>query len=89
MDYSIKQLFDDVINELKTKVIDNSDDPTYGSMLKQIEFVYSCELQSKNIVTELNGKKLNFGVLASKNLAGPEEALKEKIGEIKLYVINK
>lgn len=86
MDDSIETLLTDVIDELSEKVKKYPGDNTYSLILKQIEFVRDCIEKGKNIFVELKGRELNFNVVASKNLSGPEEALQKKISEIAVYL---
>jgi len=86
MDEYIKNLFNDVMNELSLKIKQYPDDKTYSFILKQIEFVQNCLENDKDLSTELNGRELNFSVVASKNLSGPETELQQKISEIAVYL---
>jgi len=86
MDNKIKALFNETIHELSKKNKLNSDDPTYGYILKQLEFVYDCLISEKNILIELRGRELDFPGVASKNLAGSDDELLDKIGDISIYL---
>lgn len=74
-------LFKETIEELKVK-FETTGDSVYETILNQIVFVYDCMLNNKNLITELGGKKLNFSIVASRNLGGPDELLNEKICRI-------
>ncbi len=82
----MKNLFNDVVNELSEKVKTNPQDNTYNLILKQIEFLQDCLVNGKDIVSELNGRELNFNVVASKNLSGSESELQNKISEIAVLI---
>ena len=86
MDEYLKNLLNDVINELSEKVNKHPNDNTYNLILKQIEFIQDCLVNKKNIFAELNGRELNFNVVASKNLSGPETELQKRISEIAVYL---
>ena len=86
MDEHIENLFDDVVNELSEKVKKYPNENTYNMILKQIKFVQGCLMNKRNIFTELNGRELNFNVVASKNLSGSEINLQKKISEIAVYL---
>jgi len=88
MNEYMKGLFNSVIAELSEKVIEDPQDNTYNLILKQIEFLQDCLVSGKDINSELNGRELNFNVVASKSLSGPEVELQEKIGEISVYLCN-
>jgi len=86
MENEIEQLFHDTMTELSEKNNDGSGDNTYELILKQLEFVYDCLINDKNIFEELNDRELNFSIVASKNLSGPDENLLRKIGDISMYL---
>jgi hypothetical protein len=75
-------LIDEVVSELYQKSKDFPEDRAYPLIYKQLEFIKDCVLNNKSIINELNGRELNFNVVASRNFAGPEERLEKKIGEI-------
>ena len=90
MDKISENLIIDTIKELKLRKSITPIDDTYDAIINQIEFVYSCFLQNKNITQELGNRRLNFGAMASKNLTSPdEETLLNNIGKINIMVIEK
>jgi len=86
MNDATKKLFSDVISELENKIKQEPNDKAYESILSQINFIYECQKNGKDIAQELNGRELDFQVIASRNLSGPEQELLEKIGDVALYV---
>lgn len=86
MNYGTKKLFSEVVNELENKIKQEPNDKAYESILSQINFIYKCQIDGKDIAQELNGRELDFQVIASRNLSGPERELLEKIGDVALYV---
>ena len=86
MDNGIKQLFLDTMTKLSEKSNNGSGDSTFEFILKQLEFVYDCLINDKDIFEELNDRELTFPAVASKNLSGPDENLLEKIGDISVYL---
>jgi len=53
---------------------------------KQIEFLYDCITHNKDIESELNGRELNFHIVASRNFSGPDENLLSQVGDISVYL---
>jgi hypothetical protein len=86
MEKHIADLFKHVINELAEKATKNPKDNTYNLILRQIEFLQNCLINKKNMLSELNGRELNFNVIASKNLSGPDAELQEQISDISIYI---
>ena len=78
-----RELFEGTIEELRKK-FNETGGSEYDHVCNQIEFVYDCIINNKDIKKELGGRKLNFTVVASRNFSGPEEYLNEKVGEIGL-----
>lgn len=85
MDENIVLTLESIIDDLKT-LLSKDNDQAYELILKQMEFIYDCLANNKNIFDELNGRELNFPAVASKNLSGPEESLLNKIGIVTNYL---
>ena len=86
MESSIKILFQETIKELTNKNKADSDDDTYSFILIQIKFLYDSLINNKNIKDELNGRELNYDIVASRNFSGPDEQVLYNIGEITAYI---
>ncbi len=72
MNSELKNAFGYSLKELRERENKNPED-IYGSMYSQIEFVYDCMENGKNVESELQGRSLNFHLLAGRNLAGPDD----------------
>lgn len=77
----------DVLPELHAKEKMDEEAEVYASIARQLEFLKQCYEKELDYKSELNDRKLNFGIVASRNLAGPEEELEKKISEINALLI--
>lgn len=81
-------MIDEVLPEIQLKEKTSEDSNIYASIARQLEFLKNCYENGLDYRVELNGKTLNFGIVASRNFAGPEEELEEKISKINSYIIH-
>ncbi|CCU71298.1 immunity protein Tsi6 family protein [Thalassolituus oleivorans] len=84
----IVDMIDEVLPEIQLKEKTSEDSNIYASIARQLEFLKNCYENGLDYRVKLNGKKLNFGIIASRNFAGPEEELEEKISRINSYIIH-
>lgn len=84
----IINIIDQVLPEVQLKEKTSEDSTIYASIARQLEFLKNCYENGLDYRMELNGKKLNFGIVASRNFAGPEEELEDKISKINSYIIH-
>jgi hypothetical protein len=88
MKQEIIDKIDIVLPEIQIKESTSKDSGVYASIARQLEFLKKCHEQGLDYRNELGGKKLNFGIIASRNFAGPEEDLETRISEINSLLIN-
>lgn len=81
-------LIEEVLLEIHEKEKKYEKDNTYPLIARQLEFIQDCIKNKKSIIDELDGRELNYGIIASRNFSGPEEELEEKIGEITTLLRN-
>jgi len=89
MNKEIIDRIDEVLPELLVKESEDIDPGVYASIARQLEFIKECFENGMDYKEKLGDKKLNFGVLASRNFSGPEENLGEKIGHINYLLIRR
>jgi hypothetical protein len=80
----IKEI-ESLLPALHSKAADSSD-TTFITIANQLEFIKDCLMNNKDILKELDGRELNFNVIASRNLAGPDEDLQKKISHVGLLL---
>lgn len=84
----IIDMIDEVLPEIQLKEKTSDDSNIYASIARQLEFLKKCYENGLDYRVELSGKKLNFGIVASRNFSGPEEELEWKISKINSYIIH-
>jgi hypothetical protein len=89
MKQEIIDKIDGVLPEIQAKEKTCKDSGVYASIARQLEFLKKCHDKGVDYRSELGERKLNFGILASRNFAGPEEDLEERISEINSLLIKK
>jgi hypothetical protein len=78
----IIEAIDAVLPELQRKEQQQAAAWEYAMIARQLEFVRDCFVRDTDYRRELNGRELNFALVASRHFAGPEEDLLHQIGRI-------
>lgn len=83
---SIIAAIDSVLPELQRKEQQEASVWEYAMIARQLEFLRDCFERGKDYRQELNGRELNFSLVASRHFAGPEDDLLHQVGRISILL---